>query len=219
MDFAGEFETHLTVRTTDDAGLDELRLWAAARGLKFLHILLDRGRTPSQPMVTRRGRGTLADQRTVATDLARQLAARGLAVVRTKVEAAPWNRDVPEADADAVAFHCGRYFEHHVKLALDPRADLAALAAVAGRHAAHLSRNALRDRADGRRERFVTQRCFGVGRATARRRLDELLAALAAAGHAPLSVEQEFVVYDSDLAIDAGWIESPDPPAPPETQP
>jgi hypothetical protein len=212
LDFAGEFESHLTVRTADNAGLDELRTWAVARGLKFLHIVLDRGRTPSQPMVTRRARGTLIDQRTVAADLARQLAGRGLDVVRTKIEAAPWNRDVPEADPDAVARHAGRYFEHHVKLALDPVADVAALADIAGRHAAHLSRNALRDRADGRRERFVTQRCFRVGRGTARRRLDDLLAALAVEGYVPLSVEQEFVVYDSDLAVDAGWIEAPDPP-------
>jgi hypothetical protein len=83
-----------------------------------------------------------------------------------------------------------------------------ALAALAARHGAHLSRNALRRRDDGVQERFVTQRCAAVGRPAARRLLDGLLAALAAAGHTALGVEEEFVAHDSNLALDAGWIEA-----------
>lgn len=40
--FAGEFETHLTVRAADLARVDALGVWAAAR-----HTVLDRGVTPS----------------------------------------------------------------------------------------------------------------------------------------------------------------------------
>ena len=115
-----------------------------------------------------------------------------------------------------------------MKLALHPAADLMALAAAARRHAGHLSRNALRDHGDGGRERFVTQRCHGVGRETATGRLGDLLAALARLGHPVLDVEEEFVVHDSYLGLDAEWIDTPsaapDPPAvtlgrpsPPET--
>ena len=57
MDFDGHFETHVTARADGPAGVEALRAWAARRGLKFHHIVLDRGRTPSQPMVTRQGPG------------------------------------------------------------------------------------------------------------------------------------------------------------------
>jgi hypothetical protein len=205
-DFAGEFETHLTVRADDLARLDALRAWADARGLKFHHIILDRGLTPSQPMVTRRGRGDLAGELAAAAELAAGLAADGYAVARVKVEAAPGNAGVPATDADA-ARHPGRYFEHHVKLLLDPDADTGPLTAIAAAHAARLSRNARRVRADGRGERFVTQRCHAAGRVTARGRLDTLVAALAAGGYAILSAEQEYVVHDTAPGVDAGWLD------------
>ncbi len=206
MEFEGEFETHVTVRAAEPADIDALRAWADGRRLAFHHIVLDRGRTPSQPMVGRRGGGRLSGETAAAADLSRRLSAAGFTVARVKIEAAPTNRDVPDSDAEA-AGHPGRYFEHHVKLALDPDADVPALAALAVEHAAHLSRNARRVRGDGRHERFVTQRCHGVGRRAARARLGALLAALAAVGLPVVSVEEEFVVYDSDPGVDAGWLD------------
>ena len=55
MDFAGHFETHFTLRLDGTAGVEELRNWGAAHGLKCLHIILDRGASASQPMLTRHG--------------------------------------------------------------------------------------------------------------------------------------------------------------------
>ena len=206
MEFEGEFETHVTVRPEGPADLDRLRDWAARHRVKFHHIVLDRGRTPSQPMVTLRGRGGLSGVRDGAIDLARRLAEDGFDVSRVKVEAAPENRDVPDSDAEAASFHDGRYFEHHVKLALGPEADLIALTELAVPHGAHLSRNARRVRDDGLQERFITQRCHRVGRATAQARLDGLVNALAAFGAPILSVEQEFVVLDDAPNVDDGWL-------------
>jgi len=204
--FAGEFETHLTVWAEGPARLDDLRAWAEARGLKFHLIVLDRGLTPAQPMVTRRGRGNLNGELAAAADLTSRLAADGYTVSRLKIEAAPDNEGVPATDADA-ASQPGRYFEHHVKLLLDPNADLGAVTALAVRHAARLSRNARRVRADGRAERFVTQRCHAVGRVTARGRLDALLTDLAVGGYAILSAEQEYVIHDTAPGVDAGWLD------------
>jgi hypothetical protein len=207
VEFEGEFETHITVRAEGPSVVDALRAWADRHGLKFHHIVLDRGLTPSQPMVSRRGRGGLSGERAEAADLGRRLAADGFAISRVKIEAAPGNRDTPASDAEAADHHSGRYFEHHVKLALDPDTDLTTLAALAQTHAAHLSRNARRVRADGRSERFVTQRCYAVGRPSAHRRLEALLAALEAGGYPVLSVEEEFVVHDSAPGVDAGWLD------------
>ncbi len=210
MEFDGQFETHVTARADGPAGVEALRAWAARRGLKFHHIVLDRGRTPSQPMVTRQGSGTLSGQLAAAEGLTRDLAEAGFAVRRVKVEAAPGNRDVPATDAEA-SRHAGRYFEHHVKLALPADADFAELTRLAELHDARLSRNARRHRGDGTAERFVTQRCHGVGLATARRAFDALRNSLAAAGYVAAKVEQEYVVWDSHLADDAGWLDAPPP--------
>lgn len=204
--FTGDFEAHLTVRC-GERDAEALARWAEVRGLKFVHIVLDRGRSPSQPMLTLRARGTLEDAMAATERTARALAGDGFDVVRTKVEAAPWNEGVPRTDRDAAALGPGRYFEHHVKVLQAPGEDHAGLDALVAPHAAHLSRNARRVRADGVAERFVTQRCRLVGDATAERRLDALIAALRGRGVRIAEVEREFVVHDSDESWDAGWIE------------
>ncbi|MFJ8627010.1 hypothetical protein ACIRD3_29815 [Kitasatospora sp. NPDC093550] len=221
---------HLTV---GPGAAEALAGWAEGRGLKFTHILLARGVAPSQPMLTLRADGTLAEVAAEASRVTGRLGRAGFTVLRAKIEAAPWAEGVPASDEDAVAHGAGRYFEHHVKLLLpgadptgstDPTgsADPArstgpadrtdstgstdGLARLAVRHGAHLSRNPRRVREDGRREWFVTQRCRLVGLDTAGRRLAALLGELAAEGREVVSVEREFVVVDSDEALDAGWM-------------
>jgi hypothetical protein len=193
----GEFEVHLTL-------LADLRLagFAAAHGLKYTRIVLDRGATPDQPMVTFRARGRFAEVTAEAHRWQARLAADGFTVVRVKVEASPLNVDVPQLDAQAQP---DRYFEHHVKLVVD-NAGIDLARGISLRHSAHVSRNARRGDPDGRHERFVTQRCYDCGRPEARRRLDELLADLGAAKLTVVEVEQEYVMLDSDPSVDAGWI-------------
>ena len=207
MDFIGEFETHVTVRADEEANVDRLRAWARRRNLKCTHIILARGTAASQPMVTRRGRGHLDAEHAAAAELADALRTEGFDITRIKIEAAPGTSGVPASTDQARKHPRERHFEHHVKLLLDAGVDIRALTALAQLHAAHVSRNALRRRDDGREERFVTQRCFGVGRTRARARLDALVEALKLHGYPIIDVEEEFVVYDSNVALDAGWIE------------
>ncbi|MFI6980267.1 hypothetical protein ACIBSV_16975 [Embleya sp. NPDC050154] len=201
-DLAGVFETHVTVRTDDVDGLARL---AGAYGVGLTHIVLARGHTVSQPMVTERATTTLARARERAGELAAALRRDGYPVTRTKIEAAPWHPGVPAGDAQARALGPGLYFEHHLKLVLAEDADLAALAAEVVGHGAHLSHNARRTRAHGRSERFVTQRCHGMGDEAAARAMADLVAALA--GYEIASVEREFVVYDDNGALDDGWLD------------
>ncbi|MFF3542872.1 hypothetical protein [Streptomyces platensis] len=206
--FAGEFEVHLTVR--DDGAPEaagQLAAHAAAHRMKYVHILLEQGAVPSQPMLTLHGTGTYAEIRSQAAAAADGLRAAGFSVVRTKIEATPWSAGVPGTDEEAVALGPDYYFEHHLKLVLAPAAPVGPLLTLATGHGAHLSRNARRVRSDGRLERFVTQRCRLAGRATADRRLDALSAELRAAGHRIASVEREFVVHDGNIALDAGWLD------------
>ncbi|MEU9393615.1 hypothetical protein AB0D86_26890 [Streptomyces sp. NPDC048324] len=206
-DFAGEFETHLTVVCGSMAG-DEgrIRRWAERHHVKYTRIVLDRGATPDQPMLTVRGHGVLQAQREAALVWTERLRAEGVDVARVKIEAAPWNEDVPWTAAEAQELPPGCYFEHHAKLVLLDEAEVTVVRALAERHSAHVSRNARRDLHGRGHERFVTQRCRGVGRTEARGRLDALLDALATAGFKAVEVEEEFVVHDDRPALDSGWI-------------
>ena len=76
MEFAGEFETHITLRLTAANELFSLQEWGKKHGLKCLHIVLDRGTTVSQPMLTRRGHGILSGQLTEARRLSHALQSR-----------------------------------------------------------------------------------------------------------------------------------------------
>lgn len=198
--FEGLFESHLTVEPTDDD--ERLRSLAQRHGAKYTRIVLDRGRSPDQPMVTVRGRGTLDEQRALTAAWTRRLRAAGFPVTRAKIEAAPDNAGVPQAGE----LPDGCYFEHHLKVVLADDAGIAAVREIGERHAAHVSRNARRALPGGRHERFVTQRCHDAAQPEARRRLAALIAELTAAGFPPVEIEEEYVVADSNLALDAGWI-------------
>ncbi|MFE4831586.1 hypothetical protein [Streptomyces sp. NPDC056672] len=203
----GDFETHVTVRADRPDTIASLGAWAAAHGLKLTHIVLDRGRTPSQPMLTLHGTGSLDEQRRAAEQCVERLARAGFTVVRTKIEAAPWNAGVPQTDAEAATLPAHCHFEHHIKLRLPIPYDTKRLTAVVEGHSAHISRNARRVLSGGVQERFVTQRARGVGRPVARARLDALLDGLIAAGFQPVDIEEEFVLHDDNPAVDGGWIE------------
>lgn len=205
MEFTGEFETHITVCLHNRDDLSRLYQWCVNHNLKYLHILLDRGLTASQPMLTRRGRGSLTNELAIATALCQTLKSEGFPAVRLKLEISSANHHVPKSKAEAQQ-HADRYFEHHIKLLLDSSTAITPLIELVEQQSAHLSRNILQIRHDHYHERFVTQRCVGVGRDEAQQRLQKLLAAIAALGYAAIAVETEFVIYDSNLDLDKGWI-------------
>ncbi|WP_344128443.1 nucleotidyl transferase AbiEii/AbiGii toxin family protein [Luedemannella flava] len=208
VDVSGDFEIHITAPSHEAEKLAE---FADRHGVTFVHILLDRGAQVSQPMLSLTGSGTLDEQRILARSWYDRLRQAGMHPCRIKVEAAPWCAGVPRSDDDAAAEPTGRYFEHHVKVLLPELSveDLTAITDLVAPHGARLSRNARRQRPDGRHERFVNQRCLGVGLATARRRLDDLVTTLRAAGHEILQAEQEYVVSDDHLSLDNGWLDAP----------
>ena len=88
----GDFEFHITVSGEDAAGLAE---WAGERGVKFTHIVLARGETVSQPMLTVCAEGTDEAVLGEAEAMAGELRAAGLVVTRVKVEASPFAAGVP----------------------------------------------------------------------------------------------------------------------------
>ncbi|MFE8943777.1 hypothetical protein [Streptomyces sp. NPDC007856] len=196
------YETHVTVRCAGPAETERLRGWAEAAGLKVTHIVLARGRMRDQRMLTLAGSASYAEQSARADGTVAALRSAGFAPVRVKTESVPWAPEVPDGPCGG-----GQYFEHHVKLLLDAETDLDSLTARVVPHGAHLSWNARRVCGGGRHERFVTQRCRGVRDAAAEEALRLLLSELGE--FEVLSLEREFVLYDSDESVDDGWIEEP----------
>jgi hypothetical protein len=207
IDEPGPFETHLTVALDAQRPIESLRAFAKEAGFKFTHILLDAGQTPSQPMLTRHAAGPLTLELAAVAQLSSALAKRNFAVTRVKIETAVDNLCVPQSVEQARTSAPGRYFEHHIKLLLGAQTEMTALKDLAHRHDAHLSRNALRTRDDGLQERFITQRWYRVKRHTARLRLDALLHALRQENYQVIDIEEEYVIYDSNQSIDAGWMD------------
>lgn len=203
-DLDGNFETHLTV--APGSKIDNLQDWARAQGLKCTHIVLSKGATASQPMLTWHGSGSLQAQLDRARQIGQMLEDQAFSVTRVKVEVGLSSIEVPTTTEDASSLPEQSYFEFHVKLKLPSNADLTHLTQVALRNSAHLSRNAFCIREDGFQERFVTQRNRRVGKSGAIGDFEQLMNDLRLLNVDVLEVEQEFVVYDSNLQIDAGWL-------------
>lgn len=203
--FGGVFEAHVTVRTRDAAELARFEAYCDELGVKAIAIELSRGDTPFQPMTGSYHHGALGAVQAEVLALSRALAAAGFEVTRTKIEATGANRDIPETDAEARAFPAN-YFEHHVKVRLPAGASLAPLTALVERHGAHLSRNARKVLPDGASERFVTLRAYDAGRRSVEPRFLALRAELLDAGYALAEPVREYTVYDTNAAVDAGWL-------------
>lgn len=208
MDFTGELETHLTVCLNEPKSLAELQEWGATHGLKFLHIVLEEGMVASQPMLTKRTVGKLSDEIIAANQLKELLVADGFPVLRIKIEAAPWNEDVPQSSEDVTRHLPERYFESHIRILYPIGTDNSELVERIKMYSAHLSRNAFRQRHDCLEERFVTHRCWSVGYCEARQKLNSLLREIRALSYTVIDVEEEYVVFDTNLEIDAGWIKA-----------
>lgn len=204
MSARDQFEIHLTVEAAQAAaGADALSRFAESEGMQLLHIELPRGAVTAQPMLSWRRDGVLADCLAQIDAIEQALADQDIRVVRAKVEAAPSNVGVPQAED---ACPPGTYFESHLKLLVEDDAALSAITDIAIAHGAHVSRNARRTREDGRQERFVTLRSVDGGLPGMKMRLQALQDALTPMVRAVLDTEIEFVVHDSNRALDAGWL-------------
>jgi hypothetical protein len=191
------FEIHLTTGGTLTPAA--LAAFVAACGqlqAKPLLIELARGACPTQPML-----GKVVHQPDLAAALAvaaadsAYLRQHGLPTTRIKIET---DARYPQLATPAAGPSFAPYFEWHGKV---PYQYQAALLALCKRHGAHLSANALRGESA---TRFVTLREFGSAAEFERR-----VVALATDLHQRwplLKQESECCLYDSNQALDAGWL-------------
>lgn len=190
------YETHLTLDSPPGNGIESARAWAIESGLKWTEIELSHGKHQLQPMITFFGSGSLEAQRETARQIEEQLQPLGLQVVRFKTETAASPTQIAAT---------GQYFECHIKLHLRSPEDWDALLHVAQKNPAHVSRNARRVRDDGTHERFLTLRSYDCDGVEAQKEVQDLINALNEQGLKIIETESEFVLFDSNLDLDAGW--------------
>lgn len=195
-------EVHLTVEGCGPSALREI-LDELATDAKVTHIALgETGNddTSDQLMVTWHQPGPLASAEVRSAELGDQLERRHVRAVRLKVE----------VTADDLGHGHGQYLEHHVLISL-PIEDVDRLRNAAGVHDGRVSMRARR-RAATHEQRFVTQRWWQPDRlAEATTTFDAMVDDLAANN---FNVEQritERVIHDSNLELDAGWLDRPTP--------
>jgi hypothetical protein len=207
--YFGTFESHVTVRAESPERVKRFRDLCREQGLKCILIELSRGQYHSQPMTAVHHQGSLEDAVAEARAIAECLGSNGFEVTRVKVEADPTTSGVPRTDEEAARLAAANYFEFHLLVTLTRLSDLPALSRLCAEHNAHLSMNAFKQAAGEETERFVTMRLKGMGGARAAILFDKLAGAIELAGYQPSKRVHEYVVYDTNLTLDDGWMNPP----------
>ncbi len=205
--YSGTFEAHITILATNLAIREKFRAFCQELGVKCVLIELPDGIARSQPMTASYHHGKLQNVLAEVQGLAQILADAGFEVTRIKVEAMTNNCDIPEDDKEAQALPASNYFEFHVKVTLPGNADVEMLQVECRQRDGHLSANAFKYQSNGQQQRFITMRLYGVGRQSAEARFNEFLQWLEGKGLKLSHKLREYTVYDSNAALDAGWIE------------
>ena len=184
-----DYEIHLTTDPIEAAQWPAFRAAAEAAGMAALVVALARGTHPLQPMLTLHRHCGPDEIRPAAEAAARHPALAPYPIRRCKIE--------QDAAVDTGPF---LYYEWHGRLAVVPQ-DEDRLTTLCQAQGGHLSRNVLR----GGMMRYVTLREI-----ESRAALERRVAALSASLAGTLDKQcWERVVFDSNLDLDAGWLEAP----------
>lgn len=156
--------------------------------------------------------GDVAAAREAVRADAELLRAAGFTVIREKVEALSTNPGVPSDATAAQASPADRYFEFHLLIdgPTGPLSedDMHALRGLSTEFAGALARpvplsyNALKPA-----QRFLNLRARGCGVAEAMQPVERLAAAIAACGLVVRKTIAEYICFDSNRAVDNGWLE------------
>ncbi|MEM7039123.1 MAG: hypothetical protein AAF570_19255, partial [Bacteroidota bacterium] len=111
--YHGLFEAHITIQPIQ--GPQSIVFQNLCKDLKVkpIQIELPEGDVPVQPMTCSTHKGDYSDVRQEVYALAWELARGGFEVTRVKIEAAPFNDDIPQNKAEAAQHSAQNYFEHH----------------------------------------------------------------------------------------------------------
>ena len=206
--YKGTFEAHITVKVEKLALREKFKLICQNINVKCVFIELPEGVTRSQPMTASYHHGTFSDVLQQINQIAQNIVNADFEITRIKIEAMVSNQDIPISDIEAQRLPKTNYFEFHVKAILSASENLEMLRKYCLQHDAYLSANAFKKLVDGKQQRFITMRVYGMGYKSAQKQFDNLIALLKSKEFILSQQQREYAVYDSNLNLDAGWIGS-----------
>lgn len=204
--YEGLFEVHITVENQSKETEEEFKQVCEVNKCKAIMISLPSGISPKQLMTSSYYSGSFHHVQEKAFKLGERIAQSGFNITRLKVEAMISNKGVPITDEEAQNLSTENYFEFHIKVTLY-ESEIDELKEICKKHDAHLSKNAFRTLANSQSQRFVTQRMYQVGKKNACDRFEACLEEIKQAGFEVSALLKEYSVYDSNVKLDAGWIE------------
>lgn len=204
--YTGTFEAHITIKADNLAIREKFNLLCQNLNVKCVFIELPQGLTSSQPMTASYHHGTFQDVVQQINQIAQSIINENFEITRIKIEAMVNNQDIPISDIEARKLSKSNYFEFHIKAILPDLESVPVLRKYCFKHDAHLSKNTFKKLIDGKQERFITMRVYGVGYKSAQTQFDNLITLLKYKGFKLSQQQREYTVYDSNLKLDAGWI-------------
>ena|SRR3990167_8586889 len=191
----GIFEIHITVTQP----CNEQKFIETCKLLQVKPVLIELpyGESPKQLMTSSWTKGNETTAIQTANELANKLRTEGYSVSRVKVEACASNEGVPLHPL----YGSKRYFEFHLKINIEDEAVLND--SIAPYHG-HLSASSLKSQPN---IKFVTLRMYDKGKIEALQILQKLVEEISTTRNTILATHREYAVYDSNINLDAGWVE------------
>ncbi len=203
--FSGHFETHITVEINSDT-IEHFKHICAILKLKPILIELQNGAILSQLMTAKESKGDFEDIKKEAYDVTKKLNDYGFKCIRIKIEASPFNKDIPITDEESLQYP-DAYFEYHVKTLFDPNYQEIAVQLSKSLNA-HLSNNAFKVRNDGLVEKFFTKKMYLTGKNNAINIAKEMSDKIQQSSFlVELNNILEYCIYDTNILLDEDWLE------------
>ncbi|MBI4852432.1 MAG: hypothetical protein HY819_11615 [Acidobacteria bacterium] len=202
----GTFESHITIQLNNQTALSLFRSVCEELKVKCSLIELPNGINRFQPMTSLYHQGSFESVLKEVNGLAQSLTQEGFKVIRVKIEALINNLNVPITDEQAKKFP-NNYFEFHLLVTLSSEKDKERLKNLCTQNNAHLSQNAFKKTLYGLNQHFVTMRLYNIGKTNAKAEFSKLIEMLKKENFSLSNKLQEYIVYDSNISLDQGWVE------------
>ncbi len=204
----GLFELHVTVDCSDVGAFSQFCQKMDKPKLKPVVIELPYGENQKQVMTSNWVVGSYEKACGILQQVTKLVSSQGYSISRSKIEALASTKGVPETSEQVTTFPESNYFEFHAKVVIpdEKMSRIEELSKLALSKNAHLSKNGLKQEKPGLNARFVNLRVSLKPKNEAFKLRDELVQALNEADWQTEKVQSEYVVYDSNLKYDQGWM-------------
>ncbi len=191
----GLFEIHITV---DNSQIWKLRMFCQDNKIKPIIAIMPNGDFNNQLMISKWITGNQESVFAESNKLADKMKKYGLNIVRIKIESMANNKNVPQDENDNI----NTYYEFHIKL---PYCDYDELKKICDEFSAAISFSGFKDTINF----LITLRYSGtIGFVKAQTHQQSFHKYLENFGYKLMSIQSEYVIYDTRPDYDNGWIDN-----------